>query len=72
MSRSWDKADEFGSDILGQGNCWGNIAGKVKTAQIGFVRNDGKPGKKNVYRKGSISNKGRGKTDAARCAKTRR
>lgn len=34
----WDLTATSGSDILGNGVCQGDIAGKVKTSQIGFVR----------------------------------
>ena len=34
----WDVTATSGSDVLGIGVCWGDMAGKVKTNQIGFVR----------------------------------
>ena len=36
--KQWDNDAEWGSDILGNGACQGNLTGKVKTKQIGFVR----------------------------------
>ena len=38
--KQWDEDNTFGSDILGNGQAWGDMRGRVKTRQIGFVRND--------------------------------
>ena len=38
--KQWDVDDTYGSDIHGLGQAWGDMRGKVKTKQIGFVRND--------------------------------
>lgn len=37
--RNWDDDATWGSDIIGNGAVQGNFTGKVKTRQIGFVRN---------------------------------
>lgn len=34
---NWDDEDTYGSDILGTGTCFGNLTGKVKTREIGFL-----------------------------------
>lgn len=39
-SKQWDVDDTYGSNIHGLGSAWGDMRGKVKTKQIGFVRND--------------------------------
>jgi len=42
----WDVEDSFGSDILGTGMAHGSVCGKVKTAQIGFIRDRVAPARK--------------------------
>ncbi len=60
--KQWELDAEYGSDILGTGQAWGDMRGKVKTKQIGFVRSDGRSkGPKDVPRKSGVSNKGRSK-----------
>jgi hypothetical protein len=46
--KQWDDDATFGSDIIGVGTGWGNVTGKVKTAQIGFVREKRKPVQRKV------------------------
>lgn len=60
-TNSWDSDDTFGSDIHGFGQVFGDIAGKVKTAQIGFVRSP----RRQVRGKASVSDKGRSQSNAA-------
>lgn len=36
----WEADAKYGSDILGNGACQGDLTGKVKTRQIGFVRSE--------------------------------
>jgi hypothetical protein len=48
---NWDDEDTFGSDILGTGAAWGEMRGKVKTKQIGFIRYETSTVKPKVLRK---------------------
>lgn len=64
--KNWDDDDTWGSDILGIGSCQGDITGKVKTRQIGFVRK----AVSEVRSKSRVSNKGRSEADASRPKKT--
>lgn len=52
-NRSWEKDAEFGSDILGTGTVQGDLTGKVKTKQIGFVRQEFSRSLPNPKRKSS-------------------
>lgn len=54
---NWDDDDTFGSDILGTGAAWGEMRGKVKTKQIGFIRNEGKRKIKGASKPQSNANK---------------
>ncbi len=55
--KQWDRDATFGSDILGNGSCFGNLTGKVKTKQIGFLRNDRVSKVANVSKKTQIQPK---------------
>lgn len=43
MSKDWDEESFWGSDIIGNGQAWGDMRGKVKTKQIGFIRSTQSP-----------------------------
>lgn len=61
MKRLWEYDDVADSNILGSGQAWGDMRGKVKTKQIGFVRNDCVPKMANVRPKT--------KANSAKCPK---